>query len=50
VLDVDEGGETAAFLGLGNDREGERGLSGTLRAKISTTRPRAGRRRRERGR
>ena len=32
VLDVDEGGEAAAFLGLGDDGEGERGLAGGFRA------------------
>ena len=32
VLDVDEGREAAAFLRLGDDGEGERGLAGGLRA------------------
>ena len=32
VLDVDEGGEAAAFLGLGDDGEGEGGFAGGFRA------------------
>jgi hypothetical protein len=32
VLDVDEGGQTAAFLGLGDGGEGEGGFAGGFRA------------------